>query len=317
MKAFNHVNAKSVAEVQTALADGKTNLIAGGTDLLGTLKDNILRTYPETVINIKTVEPGLDYIKEEGGILKIGAATRLADIAADSTVQRKYTALSQAASRVATPHVRDMATLGGNIAQLHRCWYFRKPENRFDCIRKGGGTCFAMTGDNRYHSIFGAENGCIAVHPSDTASALIALNAKVVTNKRTVEAENFFEVNKPKSTVLAQDEFIREIQIPAPPAGAKSAFIKFAFRKSIDFPIVNCAVMVGGGSPRICLNAVAPKPYRAVKAEAAIAGKPINEANAEAAGEAAVADASSFPEAAQFKKQIAKVMVKRALLATV
>jgi xanthine dehydrogenase YagS FAD-binding subunit len=317
MKAFNHVNAKSVAEVQTALADGKTNLIAGGTDLLGTLKDNILRTYPETVINIKTVEPGLDYIKEEGGMLKIGAATRLADIAADSTVQRKYTALSQAASRVATPHVRDMATLGGNIAQLHRCWYFRKPENRFDCIRKGGNTCFAMTGDNRYHSIFGADNGCLAVHPSDTAPALIALNAKVVTNKRTVEAENFFEVNKPKSTVLAQDEFIREIQIPAPPAGAKSAFIKFAFRKSIDFPIVNCAVMVGGGSARICLNAVAPKPYRAVKAEAAIAGKPINEANAEAAGEAAVADASSFPEAAQFKKQIAKVMVKRALLAAV
>ena len=317
MKAFNHVNAKSAAEVQTALADGKTNLIAGGTDLLGTLKDNILRTYPETVINIKTVEPGLDYIKEEGGMLKIGAATRLADIAADSTVQRKYTALSQAASRVATPHVRDMATLGGNIAQLHRCWYFRKPENRFDCIRKGGNTCFAMTGDNRYHSIFGADNGCLAVHPSDTAPALIALNAKVVTNKRTVEAENFFEVNKPKSTVLAQDEFIREIQIPAPPAGAKSAFIKFAFRKSIDFPIVNCAVMVGGGSARICLNAVAPKPYRAVKAEAAIAGKPINEANAEAAGEAAVADASSFPEAAQFKKQIAKVMVKRALLAAV
>ena len=317
MKAFNHVNAKSVAEVQTALADGKTNLIAGGTDLLGTLKDNILRTYPETVINIKTVEPGLDYIKEEGGMLKIGAATRLADIAADSTVQRKYTALSQAASRVATPHVRDMATLGGNIAQLHRCWYFRKPENRFDCIRKGGNTCFAMTGDNRYHSIFGADNGCLAVHPSDTAPALIALNAKVVTNKRTVEAENFFEVNKPKSTVLAQDEFIREIQIPAPPAGAKSAFIKFAFRKSIDFPIVNCAVMVGGGNARICLNAVAPKPYRAVKAEAAIAGKPINEANAEAAGEAAVADASSFPEAAQFKKQIAKVMVKRALLAAV
>jgi xanthine dehydrogenase YagS FAD-binding subunit len=317
MKAFNHVNAKSLAEVQTALADGNTNLIAGGTDLLGTLKDNILRTYPETVINIKTVEPSLDYIREEGGMLKIGAATRLADIAADSKIQATYTALSQAASRVAAPHVRDMGTLGGNIAQLHRCWYFRKPENRFDCIRKGGGTCFAMTGDNRYHSIFGAENGCIAVHPSDTAPALIALNAKVVTNKRTVEAENFFEVNKPKSTVLASDEFIREIQIPAPPAGAKSAFIKLAFRKSIDFPIVNCAVMVGGGSPRICLNAVAPKPYRAVKAEAAIAGKPVNEANAAAAGEAAVADASSFPEAAQFKKQIAKTLVKRALLATV
>ncbi|MEJ2111924.1 MAG: FAD binding domain-containing protein [Acidobacteriota bacterium] len=316
MKAFNHVNAKSPAEVETALADGKTNLIAGGTDLLGTLKDNILRTYPETVINIKTV-PGLDFIKEEGGMLKIGAATRLADIASDSKVQAKYTALAQAASRVASPHVRDMATIGGNISQLHRCWYFRKPENRFDCIRKGGNTCFAMTGDNRYHSIFGAEKGCLAVHPSDTAPALIALNAKVVTNKRTVEAENFFEVNKPANTVLAAGEFVKEIQIPTPAAGAKSAFIKFAIRKSIDFPIVNCAVMVGGAAPRICLNAVAPKPYRALKAEEAIKGKAINEASAEAAGAAAVADASSFPEAAQFKKQIAKTMVKRALLACV
>ena len=313
MKAFNHVNATSLAEVKTALADGKTNIIAGGTDLLGTLKDNILPTYPSTVINIKTV-PGLDYIKEEGGMLKIGATTRLADIAADRTVNRKYTALAQAAGRVATPHVRDMGTIAGNIAQLHRCWYFRKPENRFNCIRKGGDTCFAMTGDNRYHSIFGAVNRCLAVHPSDTAPALIALNASVVTDKRTIEAEKFFDVKQPGNTVLAMDEIIKEIQIPAPPAGAKSAFLKFAIRKSIDFPIVNCAVMVGGLSPRICLNAVAPKPYRATKAEAAIAGKTINEANAEAAGAAAVADASSFPEKAQFKKQIAKTLVKRALL---
>jgi xanthine dehydrogenase YagS FAD-binding subunit len=316
MKPFNHTNATSLAEVKTALADGKTNLIAGGTDLLGTLKDNILPAYPSTLINLKTV-PGLDYIKEEGGMLKIGATTRLADIAADPVIKKKYTALAQAASRVATPHVRDMATIAGNIAQLHRCWYFRKPENRFPCIRKGGNTCFAMTGDNRYHSIFGAVNRCLAVHPSDTAPALIALNARVVTDRRTVEAENFFDVKQPRSTVLAADEIITEIQVPAPPAGAKSAFLKFAIRKSIDFPIVNCAVMVGGAEPRICLNAVAPKPYRAVKAEAAIAGKTINEANAAAAGEAAVADASSFPEAAQFKKQIAQTLVKRALLATV
>jgi len=322
MKAFNHVNATSLAEVKTALgerssaADGKTNLIAGGTDLLGTLKDNILPTYPATVINLKTV-PGLDYIKEEGGTLKIGATTRLADIAADPVVKKKYTALAQAALRVATPHVRDMATIAGNIAQLHRCWYFRKPENRFPCIRKGGDTCFAMSGDNRYHSIFGAVNRCLAVHPSDTAPALIALNAKVVTDKRTIEAEKFFDVKQPGNTVLAADEIIKEIQIPTPPAGAKSAFLKFAIRKSIDFPIVNCAVMVGGLEPRICLNAVAPKPYRATKAEAAIAGKAINEANAEAAGAAAVADASSFPPAAQFKKQIAKTLVKRALLAAV
>jgi len=322
MKPFKHVNAKSLAEVETALAghgsaaDGSAILIAGGTDLLGTLKDNILRTYPGTLVNIKTV-PGLDYIRAEGGMLRIGATARLADIAADPAVRKTYTALALAASRVASPHVREMGTLAGNIAQLHRCWYFRKPENRFDCARKGGSTCFAMTGDNRYHSIFGAEGGCLAVHPSDTAPALIALGARVVTNRRTVDVEKFFQVGKPGNTVLEAGEFIREIQVPEPPAGSRSAFLKFAIRKSIDFPIVNCAVLVGGPSPRICLNAVAPRPRRAQAAEAAVAGKPINEATAEAAAAAAVADASSFPEAAQFKKQIAKTLVKRALLSTV
>ena len=172
-----------------------------------------------------------------------------------------------------------------------------------------------MMGDNRYHSIFGAVNRCIAVNISDTAPALIALHARVVTDRRKIDAEDFFDVKNPSNTVLAMDEIIKEIQIPAPPAGAKSAFLKFAIRKSIDFPIVNCAVMVGGKTPRICLNAVAPKPYRATKAEEAIAGKTINEKNAEAAGEAAVADARPL-EAARFKVQIAKTLVKRALLAT-
>jgi xanthine dehydrogenase YagS FAD-binding subunit len=316
MKAFNHTNAKTLAEAGTALAGGKAEIIAGGTDLIGRLKDNILpeKLHPAAVINIKTITPGLDYIKEEAGVLKIGATTRLSDIASNQAINKKYTALAQAASRVATPHVRDMGTIAGNIAQLHRCWYFRKPEDRFDCIRKGGSTCFAMMGDNRYHSIFGNVNRCIAVHPSDVAPALIALNATVVTNVRKIPIENFFDVKFPGSTVLGSGEIITEIQVPAPPAGAKSAFLKFAIRKSIDFPIVNCAVMIGGGAPRIALNAVAPKPYRAAKAEAAIAGKPINEATAEAAGVAAVEDARPLT-ATKYKVQIAKTLVKRALLA--
>ena len=119
MKAFSHTNAKTLAEASTALADGKAEIIAGGTDLIGRLKDNILPTYPTALINIKTI-PGLDYIKEEGGVLKIGATTRLADIAAHPVIKQKYTALAQAAGRVATPHVRDMGTIGGNINQLHR-----------------------------------------------------------------------------------------------------------------------------------------------------------------------------------------------------
>ena len=315
MKAFNHTDAKSLAEAKSALTAGNAEIIAGGTDLIGRLKDSILPAPPVALINIKTI-PGLDYIKEEGGTLKIGATTRLADIAANPAVNQKYTALAQAAGRAATPHVRDMGTIGGNLAQLHRCWYFRKPENRFPCIRKGGATCYAMMGDNRYHSIFGAVNKCIAVNISDTAPALIALNAKIVTASRTIDAENLFDVQNPSNTVLAAGEIIKEIQIPVPAAGAKSAFLKFAIRKSIDFPIVNCAVMVGGSAPRIALNAVAPKPYRAKKAEAALAGKPINESNAEAAGIAAVEDAKPLA-ATKYKVQIAKTLVKRALLATV
>ena len=310
------MNAATVAEASKALSGNRTALIAGGTDLVGTLKDNILpdNMHPASLVNIKTI-PGLDYIREEAGVLKIGALTRLADIAASPVILKGYTALAQAASRVASPHVRDMGTIGGNISQLHRCWYFRKPENRFPCIRKGGGTCYAMTGDNRYHSIFGATNACIAVHPSDTAPALIVLDAQVVTNNRTIPVEQFFDVKTPGNTTLNAGEFVTEIQIPAQPAGSKSAFMKVAVRKSIDFPIVNAAVRAGGSSaPRIALNAVAPKPYRAAKAEAALTGKPINETNATAAGDAAVADANPVFAAAKYKVQIAKTLVKRALL---
>lgn len=316
MRSFHHINAKSLAEAGSAMAAGDATLIAGGTEVLGLLKDNILPAYPATLINLKSI-PGLDYIvRDQSGALRIGALTRLSDIAASPIVNRDYTALAQAASRVATPHVREMGTIGGNIAQLHRCWYFRKPENRFHCIRKAGDRCFAMMGDNRYHSIFGSVDKCIAVNPGDTAPALIALNAKIVTTARTVDAEHFWDVKVPGNTVLAPGEIIREIQLPALPSGAKSAFIKFAIRKTIDFPIVNCAVMVGAGSPRICLNAVAPKPYRAAKAEAAIAGKTINETVAEVAGAAAVEDARPL-QASRYKVQIAKTLVKRALLATV
>jgi xanthine dehydrogenase YagS FAD-binding subunit len=319
MRSFEHKSAKTLAEAKTALAGGKGEavIIAGGTDLIGHLKDNILHpSYPKTLVNIKAITPSMDYAKEEGGMLKIGATRRLSDIANDKVIKQKYAALAQAALRVATPHVRDMGTIAGNIAQLHRCWYFRKPENRFPCARKGGEKCFAMSGDNRYHTIFGMVNKCLAVHPSDIAPALIALNAKVVTTARTIAAEEFFDVKNPSNTVLAADEIITEIQIPTPPAGAKSAFLKFAIRKSIDFPIVNCAVMVGGGAPRICLNAVAAKPYRATKAEAVVGSKRINEALAEEAGAAAVADAKPLA-ATKYKVQIAKTLVKRALLAAV
>jgi NADPH-dependent glutamate synthase beta subunit-like oxidoreductase/CO/xanthine dehydrogenase FAD-binding subunit len=159
MRPFKHINATTLDEAAAVLGSGTNSLISGGTDLLGTLKDNILTDYPDTVVNLKSV-PGLDYIKEENGTLKIGALTRLADIVENEVVSGKYAALAQAAKAVATPHIREMGTIGGSIAQLPRCWYFRKPENRFPCIRKGGNECFAILGDNRYHSAFGGAKVC-------------------------------------------------------------------------------------------------------------------------------------------------------------
>jgi len=309
---FTHIDAKSVDEAALALAQGKSMLLAGGTDVLGTLKEEILPDYPETIVNLKTITPSLDYIKEEGGILKIGALTRLEDIATSSIVNGKWAALAQAAGRTASPHIREMGTIGGNICQFNRCWYFRKQDNRFDCIRKGGNMCYAMAGDNRYHSIFGAVQACVAVNPSDTAPALVALDATIVTSKREIAAEDFWAVTVPGSTVLDADEIVTEIQVPA--FSGKSAFIKFAIRKSIDFPIVNCAAAIDGGNARICLNAVHNLPYRATKAEEAIAGKTIDTANAEAAGAAAVQ--GNLPLAYnKYKIQVAKGVVKKAILA--
>ena len=319
MKNFAHVNARSLDEAIAALQryGKRAAVIAGGTDLLGKMKDEILPTYPEALVNIKTI-PGLDRIEEKDGTLFIGALARLEDVATDTRILDTYPALAEAARRTASTHLREMGTIGGNICQDIRCWYYRNENNRFACLRKGGGRCYAIDGDNRYHSIFGGsvEQGCYAVHPSDTAPALIALDATVKTSRRSIKAEDFFQVSVAKTTVLDDDEIVTQIRIPKP--FGKSAFVKFALRKAIDFPIVNCAAMVAVSkkkvtAARICLNAVYVKPYRATQAEEAIKGKAINEANAEAAGAAAVSNARPMPYNA-YMVQIAKTMVKRAIL---
>ena len=190
LRQFKNVNAKTIDEAVSALDSANAWACAGGTDLLGTMKFYVLRDYPETIVNLKTITPSLDYIKEDGGTLKIGALTRLEDIAKSPVVHEKWAALAEAAHKTASPHIRESGTIGGNICQLNRCWYFRKKWNRFDCIRKGGGMCYAMMGDNRYHSIFGGVNACVAVNPSDIAPALVALDATIVTDKREIAAED-------------------------------------------------------------------------------------------------------------------------------
>lgn len=322
MKKFRHINASSVDEAVSWLKryGYGANMIAGGTDLLGKMKDEILPTYPEAIINLKTI-PGLDFIKEEEGMLRIGALSRLHDIAVNPMVKDRYSALAMAAHKTASPNIRQMGTIGGNICQDIRCWYYRNPGNRFPCLRKGGSRCYAIEGDNRYHSIFGGsvEGGCYAVHPSDTAPALIALDANIITSRRTIKAENFFQVEVGQTTVLDVGEIVTEIQVPAPESRSKGAFIKFALRKSVDFPIVNCAAMIQKSNgivshARICLNAVYVTPYRVYKAEEIISGKAIDESNAEAAGEASVLDAKPLTYN-RYMVQVAKTLVKRAILA--
>ena len=320
MKKFAHFNAGSLDEAVTLLkryGGRRASLIAGGTDLLGQMKDRFLPTYPEALINLKTV-PGLDFIQVKEGRLEIGALTRLEDIAFSEPVKAGWPALAQAAHKTASPHLREMGTLGGNLSQDIRCWFYRQPNNRFPCLRKGGGRCYALEGDNRYHSIFGGsvEEGCVAVHPSDTAPALIALGAEVVTTKRTIRAEDLFSVGVSQTTVLDQDEIISKISLPE--AEGKSAFIKFALRQSIDFAIVNCAAMVStnGGKvegTRVCLNAVYVRPYRARRAEEVMAGQTLDKRSAAAAGEAVAAEARPLKNNA-YMVPIARTLVKRSLL---
>lgn len=322
MKRFTHIDARTVEEAVSHLArygEGAC-VIAGGTDLLGKMKERILPRYPEAIVNLKTI-PGLDFIREENEVLRIGAMTRLQDVADHPIIQNRYAALSQAAGRTASPNLREMGTLAGNICQDIRCWYYRGADDRFPCLKKGGGRCYAIDGDNRYHSIFGGtvEEGCYAVHPSDTAPALIALNASIQTSKRTLDAEDFFAVGVCKTTVLESDEIVTEIRVPAPVVGTKSAFVKVAPRKSIDFAIVNCAARLtsSGGkavAARICLNAVHVKPRRAVEAERSILGTIVNEEAAEAAGAAAVSKARPMTRNG-YMVQIASTLVKRAILA--
>jgi len=322
MKSFTHFDARSVEEAVSLLDryNGRAAVIAGGTDLLGKMKDTVLPDYPEALINIKTI-PGLDGIGEADGMLRIGALATLDQVANHPVIQEKYPALSQAAARVGSPQLRNMGTIAGNICQDIRCWYYRAAKNRFSCLRKGGGRCYALNGDSRFHSIFGGsvEGGCIAVHPSDTAPALIALGAQVVTSDRTTDMEEFINVGVRSTTVLGSNQVVTEIRVPEPPPGATSAFRKYALRRSIDFPIVNCAASTAheGGKvtgARICLNAVDVVPRRAVEAERFLIGRVIDESSAEEAGRAAVSNAVPLKDNT-YMVQIARILVKRTLLA--
>jgi len=324
MQRFEHFNASTANEAVSILNEygEHAKVIAGGTDLLGCLRDGIWPEPPRAIINLKTVSE-LNYIAEEDDGVRIGAVTTLAEVADSALIREKYASLGEAARRTASPLLRNIGTLAGNICQENRCWYYRYPNQlggRIDCIRKGGKKCLAVQGDNRYHSIFGAVNKCIAVNPSDTAPALVALSARIETSQRVIDIDAFFTAkNGMKSTVLEEGEIVTAIFLPKADPGWRTAFKKIALRKTIDFSIVNCAVAVmmrdsSISAARICLNGVHNNPYRPLAAEEILIGRSLEDVAARAAGEEAIAHAKPLPMN-RYKVQMAQELVVDTLLA--
>ena len=269
MKNFKYIKPKTLKEASQALGKSWDDALplAGGTDLLSTMKEGI--DEPGKVVNLKSL-PGLNKIEyDHGKGLKIGALTTVTEIAEHPVINQKFTVLSEAAQQVASPQLRNQGTIGGNICQRPRCWYFRED---FDCLRKGGDICYAIDGENKFHCVIGGAP-CFIVHPSDIAVALVALNASVdiYTQKktRTIPIRDFFvlsDENVERENILKPGEFITSIYVPNLPENTISGYSKFKERGVWDFAIVSvAAVLEKSGaqiqSGAIALGGVAPKPW--------------------------------------------------------
>ena len=318
MNSFTFVDCTTVGDALASMDHGAV-VKAGGIDLLDLMKDGIAT--PPTLINIRQIKDlhGVT-LSNEG--LTIGPLTTLSEISAHPVIREKYSALADAAGHAATPQVRNMATVGGNLLQKSRCWYYRSAE--FDCLRKGGQVCFAQDGENQYHAIMNNRT-CAMVPPSSTAVALMAFGGQVVLTskkgKRTVALNQFYvtpEEDVMHETVVKPDEIITSIFVPAPAAGTRSAYQKYGEKESFDWPLADAGVaLVMDGdrcrSASIVLGAAAPTPVRATAAEATLAGKTIDEATARAAGKAAVAGATPLSQNA-YKVQLFQTVIYRTIL---
>lgn len=316
---FEWTNARSIDDAIGQLND-KALLKAGGVDLMDRLKEGL--DAPSRLVNIRNI-PGLDFVKEDSGWLRIGPMVTLAAIAEHPVIRRRYTVLADAALKAATPQIRNMATVGGNLLQRPRCWYFRS--DQFHCLRKGGDTCFAQNGENENHAIFN-NDVCAIVHPSAAATALTALGAKVeVKGKggmREIALDDLFvrpETDITREHVLKADELLTEIRVPAPSDATRSAYTKVGQKESFDWPMAEVAVVLeprGGvvSKASIVLGAAAPVPWRAMAAEKALAGKQLNEQSAREAAAAAVQGATPLSGNA-YKIPMFEAVVRRTILA--
>jgi xanthine dehydrogenase YagS FAD-binding subunit len=329
MPPFKWLSPTSLSEaVQALSSDPNAMVMGGGSDLLGFLKDRISGpavVYPSTVINLKSIQ-NLAYIRDDPDGLKIGAATTIADIEDSPIVQQKAPALALAAASIASPQHRNVGTLGGNINQRPRCWYYRAGgigEGAFNCYKRGGDFCFAVTGENKYHAIIGGEL-CYIVHPSDSATALTALNAqaKIVGpgGERLLPFDQYWvgpRTNVLKENILQHNEILAEVIVPPSVAGQKSTFVKFKERAVFDFAVASVAAVVtlDNGSVKeasMVLGGVAPTPYRSVDGERALVGKRLDASTIQAAATAALAVARPLTDNA-YKIDLTKGLIQQAL----
>ena len=322
MPAFDLLQPSSAADAQKLLQHHGEDawVMAGGLDSFDWLKDRIRK--PKVLVDLSGIDE-LKGIRSTGDGIEIGAMTTLTEIANHPVIKAKYAVLSQAVEVVASPQIRNQGTLGGNVSQDARCWYYR---GGWPCYRAGGNICYADTpvGRNREHAIFGA-NRCVAVHPSDSVPALIALDAKFVIQtpkgERIVDAEDYFvgpEIDIVHLNILQPGDLLTAIRIPGAWAGAKFYFEKVRDRNVWDFPLMNVAsatVMSGGNIDRIriAVNAVAPRPMRLKAVEDAVRGKPADAATGEMAGRLAVEGAVPLQFNA-YKIPLMRNLVKRAIV---
>jgi xanthine dehydrogenase YagS FAD-binding subunit len=323
MRAFTNANPRDLPHAltliqQTQSSGRQASIAGGGSDLLGMIKERI--ETPDVVVNLKSVK-GLDQIAAQKSGLHIGALTTLDNITRHQTIRRQYTVLAEAAEVVATPQIRNVGTLAGNVAQRPWCWYYR---NGFKCFKAGGNQCFSINGENQFHAIFGGGPSFI-VHPSDTAPALVALDAKFhiagPKGNRTVSAAEFFVLprqNAARENVLAADEVLAHIEIPSAKPGTRSTYHKVMDREAWTHAVVSAAVVLEMDkdvcrSARIVLGGVAPIPWHVPDAEKVLNGQRITPELAAQAGEAALAGATPLAKNA-YKVPLTKAVVRRTVL---
>ena len=324
MRSFSNANPRDMQQAaklaQQARNEGrKPAFTGGGSDILGLIKERIAT--PDVLVHLKGIQ-GANKVEAKGGVTLIGGQITLSDLSHNDVIRKRYAVLAEAAGSVATPQIRNAGTLAGNVCQRPWCWYFR---NGFPCFKAGGNQCFSANGENQFHAIFGGGPSFI-VHPSDTAVALMALEAKFHIvgpgGEKTLSAADFFTLpkqNPAKENALADDEVLASVELPAAPAGQKSSYHKVLDRDAWTHAVVSTAVVLDMNgdtcrSARIVLGGVAPIPWRVPDAEKVLAGQRVTPELAAKAAETALAGAQPLAKNA-YKIPLTKEIVQRTVSA--